>query len=818
MRIDVEGLPNCAYEDEPVDISVPFKEGAVSDLGVLHLVGPGRRKELFQARSLACWPDGSQKWALVSFLANVGKGKPAAYELSGPARRPSSDRRSERPLGRETSSEIEVDTGAMRFRVRKASSRFIEDLRVRGQRRPLCRDASIVLTDPTGNRFAACLGRGRGSSVTLAENGPVRAVVCCRGAHFDSSGSRCMHFVLRLYAYRGQTKLRVTYTLVNRDPQPSRLVRDLRIDVGRTNLDPVNVALGTDRGEFCEPLGERNIHLLQDDHDTFRAYQDDGRGKAVPLVSGGVSGRRAPGWLGLSSDSSRVLVAVPNFWKLYPKELGVTKSAIRIGLWPSRAAGALAAKTVLPARNTEDPWGRHAPDSEGCSALHPYVSCFCPERQALEVVYGMAKTHDVVIDFAADRKEPWVEQAQRLLEPPVATLSATEYRKSGVYGDFQVGGNRKLAKYEDMLTRAAEWVASHGERYHCYGAIDYGDLRHVVFMPFSSPSGATMRKPVREAGWWNNNDNDVLRAVLFHSIRTGEATFRQLGYALARHTLDSDLCRGSREGAKPGMYAPSDGHCFRARGRSGSFDELWLEGIAEYYFLTGDELAAEALDLLMSVALDQAQSISVDTASLRTVGMALRQLVGLCRYRGKDKLLRAAERVVADLVARQNNDGSWLSFGARTPDHNAPKSPHFLSVALRGLVDYHALSGEERVESTLDRAVDWQIKHGLTESGDAFVYSLDPDGPRPHPVTTFEMLGILVYMAEISGAKRYLKIGEKCLRRLEETQWLETEHPEMCGTWECSADSKQVRPDPLPACLYYTPFLLRQLATPQSRR
>src|SRR5207248_10365684 len=65
----------------PALASVPLPRGRVRSAEALWLAAPGGDPALAQMRALERWPDGSVRWLLVDFLADVARGAHATYTL-----------------------------------------------------------------------------------------------------------------------------------------------------------------------------------------------------------------------------------------------------------------------------------------------------------------------------------------------------------------------------------------------------------------------------------------------------------------------------------------------------------------------------------------------------------------------------------------------------------------------------------------------------------------------------------------------------------------------------------------------------------------
>ena len=122
--------------DEPVTSGVPLPKGAVTDVGRLRLVGPDGKPVPAQFRVLSRWwkglegpkgaafanGDGSIKWVLVDFQANVAAKASAVFTLTDGGAAPAAT-----PLKvAQTAEAVAVVTGPLKFTVSKTASRLFD--------------------------------------------------------------------------------------------------------------------------------------------------------------------------------------------------------------------------------------------------------------------------------------------------------------------------------------------------------------------------------------------------------------------------------------------------------------------------------------------------------------------------------------------------------------------------------------------------------------------------------------------------------------------------------------------------------------------
>src|SRR5438094_6500536 len=100
----------------PASASVPLPRGHVRRPDALWLAAPDGRAAPLQTRALERWPDGSVRWLLLDFLADVPAGKRAVYPLrDAAAPAPASGARVRLAAGRDGARVL--DSGALRATV-----------------------------------------------------------------------------------------------------------------------------------------------------------------------------------------------------------------------------------------------------------------------------------------------------------------------------------------------------------------------------------------------------------------------------------------------------------------------------------------------------------------------------------------------------------------------------------------------------------------------------------------------------------------------------------------------------------------------------
>ena len=196
-----------AHEGAPVRMGVPFPRGSVFEKGMdpqLTVLGPTSRG---QFETLAKWPDGSVKWALVEYLADLGADEwSRAYSVDhGKGDFGGS------PLATVDGDRIEVDTGAVEFAIDGGTADLFEYVDVNGV---------SMLQRTAGNTFflvdrndVAWTYEPLGA--VLRRNGPVRTEIEVHGAFHGPGANDKVYLRLAVEATWGRPDVRVQTHLRN---------------------------------------------------------------------------------------------------------------------------------------------------------------------------------------------------------------------------------------------------------------------------------------------------------------------------------------------------------------------------------------------------------------------------------------------------------------------------------------------------------------------------------------------------------------------------------------------------------------------------
>ena len=748
----------------PVQVGLPFAKGALTDPASLGLIDAGGVAHPLQTQVFSRWPDGSVKWTVLNFSANLrdGRGEVALPFGKGVGAAVS-------PLRVEESAEaIIVTTGPLRFRVSKKRFTVVDTAWYNADGDPeqfdadeaVLRDgeAAAIVVDETGKVFSTAQCPAAEYTAVVERAGPEHVVILCDGWHVAEDGSKFLRARVRLHADAGEPVIRIVYTAIAAEPPGSKRFACLSYEVpprpywfyhyelSKTAWDyiadwnlaiplaePARRALLGGVGEVQPPAD-----LTQWSEFTYRARS---KGKEI------ATGERAPGWADLAGERIGVTAAVRDFWQNYCKRLALDAHAIRVGLWPGDAS-------------------------------------------PLEIAVGAAKTHEIVLRFhgAGESASEVEEGARRSLVQVIATAPPAYYAATGALGDFGPADPVRFPATEAALAQQTSAPLSQGLS---GGIISYGDY-----------GGA-------------NNEEDYTSANIVQYLRTGDPQILRDLAPIVRHYCDIDVRHWNTNKRIEGS-ALIHGHMTW----SANVCHNYFDASLGYGLLTGDERIMEVVRKAGYAVIGgmetgeekhgvrgRAGHDAVVHGELcsRDAGRMMILLSDLWGATGNPDYLEGVERE-ADFVRRvQNPDGAWFTFSpawideklgfARTPDplnENVfnDTGPGINYVTLRGLMLYlqntQALAGHEDQRRAIGemflRGVDGAINIGMNFDRSLFLYGnwggndLRFAQTRGHmwynirygenTGTSAAMLPMLTFAAQLSGNEQYRRIADRVYAEL----------------------------------------------------
>ena len=249
-----EGVSGVDRRSEPVAVGIPFPKGILKEKnGVLQLALEGT--EDFQFRTLARWPDGSVRWALVDFQADV-----KAEKMNQGIKIISGNGNSSGKIAIDKGGIIFIDTGAMTVQVKKKGFNLFNSVIVSGKEIVSGYSNGIIVIDGEGRECLA--SNDKDVRVTVEENGPVRAVIKAEGTHVRDNKTG-MDYTVRMHFYKNKSRVKVVYTLRNASKKQFKhtYIRSIGLVTNLSLPGPYKVDIAKHDGVTQERLLDKNDDL-----------------------------------------------------------------------------------------------------------------------------------------------------------------------------------------------------------------------------------------------------------------------------------------------------------------------------------------------------------------------------------------------------------------------------------------------------------------------------------------------------------------------------------------------------------------------------
>lgn len=366
------------------------------------------------------------------------------------------------------------------------------------------------------------------------------------------------------------------------------------------------------------------------------------------------------------------------------------------------------------------------------------LSILPKESSGLKLLQGVGKTHRLFLHFHGPTEELQMLNVRslQLQMPDRPVLEPQVYERSGIFDRIFV--KEKVSEVESSLISLAD------SRGKAYGILHWGDAPD----PGYTQQGRGNGEPV-----WTNNEYDFPHAAMLMYARTSER--RMLDYLLvtAEHWMDVDVCHYSPDPLR--HHAQITHSAYHATGGV-EISHEWVEGLLDYYHMTGEEIAKEtAFNIGENILyhLSQPRYQKKGEINARETGWALRSLIALYHETYDEKWLAYADSIVGHFQAWKEEYGGWLS---PYTDHTSIRVPFMISVAVGSLMRYYRVKPEERIKNLILEAVNDMVENCILDNG-LFYYKELPSLRRLGNNTL--VLEALANAYELTKDTAYLRYG-----------------------------------------------------------
>jgi hypothetical protein len=572
--------PPFERHGEPVSIGVACPRGAVKLAERWGLTDQHGRRVMVQTTALDRWSDDSVRWLLVEFHADIAPGTTGRYALA-----PDSTAVVDAPLVtvEDAGEFLHVSTSTATFTVPRSGPGFLSSATV--GKAALLQATAITAEDDNGARHEFTTRRA-----TVERAGPLRAVVRLDGNFTTTDGRHWLDGVVRLSFFGGLGTVMVDVQVAN--PRAARhpgglwdlgdagsvRFRDLSINISASSDSPTDVWGSVDHSNRMARAGKRFSvyqdssgganwhhpnHVNRDNRITtsfqgFRATRDDGV----------LEGLRATPIASVGGGDSRVSVAFPRFWQIFPKSIAAEPGRCIVGMFP-RLYGDL-----------------HELQGGERSSL-TFAVCFGKDTVSAEPL-------------------TWVRA------PLSVSVDALSYRQAETWAPMAVGSQPSIVGYDSLINVAIDGTDTFEHRREVideYGWRNFGDLY------------ADHENPNADEAFVShyNNQYDALAGFLTRFMQTADRRWWLLANDLAAHVTNIDLYHTQRDRAAYNgghfwhteHYRTASTATHRAYSRrSGSLgggpysEHNYSSGLMLHHFLTGCERSRAAVIQLANWVID----------------------------------------------------------------------------------------------------------------------------------------------------------------------------------------------------------------------
>ncbi|HAN44621.1 MAG TPA: hypothetical protein DCP97_04440 [Ruminococcaceae bacterium] len=351
---------------------------------------------------------------------------------------------------------------------------------------------------------------------------------------------------------------------------------------------------------------------------------------------------------------------------------------------------------------------------------------------------GMARTQRFLLHFhSADTSLKEIGAvSERFQMPDKPMLEPDVFEQSGALENVFVH-NRKPEIERYLISKA-------DGRAKAYGMLNWGDAPDMGYTLQGRANGKIV---------WTNNEYDFPHAAMLMYARTGTRRFLDYMLVAAEHWYDVDVCHYSEN---PLYMGGQWEHCGGHTHLRVVCSHQWVEGLFDYYHITGERTAYQTaigigeniLRLLETPMFQQKGEINA-----RETGWALRSLVALYKETNDKKWLEKCDWIVGHFEDWKKEYGGWLS---PYTDNTSIRVVFMIAIAACSLMRYYRVKPQEKLKTMILEAIDDVIENCILENG-LFLYKELPSLSRLGTNTI--ILEALAIAYEFTGDIKYLEVG-----------------------------------------------------------
>ena len=734
--ITVRETAGVARTDEVAVQGVPFPVKCLPEGKRIRITGPDGEAVPLQTRTIARWPHGSAKVVLLAFPATVPANGETVYTVeAGEGIEPLA------PTGglslTEEGETIRIDTGVITATISKTTGQVVEGV-VRGDRIMKAADDvwELAMVDEEGRRLSS--GGATVSETEIIEAGPLRALIVRKGSLADADGT-LVDYRMTIEATAGSDDLRLEATLINREDRAEVYLKRWSLALARSDAAEGAVLLAEDEtratngGAVLYQHNERELTWTGEDGARERT---EGKLPGFVRLNGIAAGAR---W----------------FWQRYPQAISVEDDAVRFDFIPEPLdEGDLPTRwrdRMLEMTDKDSVGGIGYPQSPGKMGM-------------FRLAQGEAISQEMLLVFDGTDDPP----SEAIFAPLTARLrGATDAAyacSTRAFGELSAADPDTYPQYEAAVEKLYDSFLAKREKRREYGFENFGD---DTFEWGYGPSYT----------YWSNSEYDRHHGFALQYLRSGDPKWWELCEQAARQYRDVVVCHyaapgsslmgGPRHHNATSVWMPQHDDQFWVADHTMSganTGHSWVEGMVDYWFLTGDPWAEEVAHGLADWYCEMAENNHYGAGGQeRGPGWTLIAISALTNAVGGERI-RNAGWIVADwIINYQDPIRGVVSIPISEQPSYEGGSTFMHGIVGRGLGRWYDVTGDPRVRDSLIGISEWITTEPMGDPG-TFWYKQSPQNSTRYGATD-QCLTALSYAYDLTGDEWFAEMTQALMDR-----------------------------------------------------
>lgn len=512
----------------PVHCGLSFPGGTLADESLVRVIDAAGQEVPSQAEVLARWgPAGSIKWLGLSF--NAAPGQSYFAEFGSEIKRAAAGE--PRVVVTETAESITVDTGQVRFEM-PSQGPLVSKAWLGKSLAVENREGVLTVRDQKDSEGSET-GGGLDEAPRVEQAGPQSAVIRREGFLRDAQGKEMGRYIVRLTFSAGQSVVLMQHTFVMTRNSNQMQIKELAVRMKPAFAAPWQAAFdiegdgGKSAWEVVSDAGaEEDVWLFQEVFPHHRRNESRfslGRG-SQKIKEGATAGESAVVW----GRECGVGLTVPNFARLFPKEISAGPAGIVAKLWSSRAGRLLDYRPGAIADHVGDAWldKSYPGGNKAFRSQNPGDAA------------GTARTHDLVLFLTpggGNALSAAQASGEAAAQQPFAIQDPVWLHQTRAMGPLQPYDPKTFPRQEAFLREFFDqMLAGQAQRFGDHGFLDLGAGPHTYSSRSETPGDDWPRLNYR----YSNMDYGMRTSSWLAYARSGQRGYRNYADAISRHFYD----------------------------------------------------------------------------------------------------------------------------------------------------------------------------------------------------------------------------------------------------------------------------------------